>query len=161
VLKLYDTSDVDDSEVVHVTLADFVPRSVTSMPLIVGAEVSLPGDDDDPFDERDVGLGLGDGRLEGGVGDVPPPGGVGGCVWLFIVYEVPFLVVRILWLVLALTTLLVAVTEIGAVPATVALNVMVAISWLPVTAGKAPRSRSTVPPPPELDAAMLKAEELL
>jgi hypothetical protein len=60
----------------------------------------------------------------------------------------------------ALNTALELFTLIVAVPLAVALKVTVATTCAPVTAGIAPRSMFTVPPPPELDATIPKALEL-
>jgi hypothetical protein len=70
--------------------------------------------------------------------------------------------VKIFWLACgpeAAKTELDPVKFTAADPEALPLKVIVAISWLPVTAGKAPRSIFTVPLPPEVAASIENAGE--
>lgn len=105
------------------------------------------------------GVELGGGEVgETGGGEVGG-GGVGGEV---IVYEPPVVPLKIFVLVLELTTLLLLLKVMLAVPALAAVNVTVATNWLPVTPlGGVPQPLTTWtdPPPPELGASMPQAVE--
>jgi hypothetical protein len=95
------------------------------------------------------GIGVGAGVEAGGGGAVSVTAALGDEFIIFV-------------LVLADTTLDPLLKARVAVPElATALNVTVATSWAPVTLGIAPRPIWTVPPAPELCAAMPKALELV